>query len=312
MGQLEEMTLFVRVAEAGSISKAAEQLGIAKSAVSRRLVELETRLGNQLLIRTTRNSKLTEQGELFHQRALSILQDVDELNEETKNTKQAQLKGDMRISAPTEFGALHMPDILERFAKQHPELTIHVNFTNRKVNLIEEGFELAIRIAQLKDSSLHARTLCKINHVIAASPEYLAQNGTPQIPEDLLQHKFLAYELASFNTTLMLDSNGKNHSIQPEAMLKANSGFFLKDMAIRGMGLISLPTFIVYGAIKDGRLKPVLTEYQLPSMHLNVVYPNTRFTSAKVRTFIDFLVTHIGEQPIWDRPTGNVIMAKTT
>lgn len=301
MGQLEDMALFVRVVEAGNISKAAEQLNIAKSAVSRRLVELESRLGSQLLIRNTRNSRLTNQGEMFYQRALTILQDVEALNEEAKTEARADLTGEMRISVPNEFGMMHMPGILERFARQHPNLLIHVDFSNRHANLVEEGYEMALRIAFLKDSSLHARKLCEVHHVLAASPDYLQQYGIPKKPEDLLKHRFLSFSLSTFSATKMRDKTGYTHEIQPGAVMKTNNGFFLKEMAIRSMGIICLPTFIIYDALQEGKLQPLLEDYDFTPLDLTAVYPHSKFTNANVRALIDFLIADFGDTPYWDK-----------
>ena len=196
MGQLENMTAFVRIVEAGSISRASEQLGTVKSAVSRRLVELEQELGVQLIQRTTRTSSLTEAGRNYYQRAVQILADVSELNNSSSN-KTLELEGQLRIAVPTSFGLLHLAPAINEFAELHPKLIIHLDFSDRKVDLVEEGFDLAIRIAALKDSSLIARRLAPVKIVMCASPDYLKRFGAPKTPGDLKHHRCPALCAAS-------------------------------------------------------------------------------------------------------------------
>ena len=172
MGQLEDMNMFVRVVDAGGISHAADQLNLAKSAVSRRLFNLETRLGLQLLSRTTRTSSLTEAGKNYYERAIKIVNDVAELNAVTKDSNTV-LKGTINLAAPLSFGLLHLSTAIDSFINQHPGLTININFSDRQVDLIEEGLDLAFRIAELKDSSLIARKIFSVRHILCASPDYL-------------------------------------------------------------------------------------------------------------------------------------------
>lgn len=187
MGQLEDMQVFIRVVEAGSISKAAEQLGIAKSAVSRRLAYMESRLGVRLLNRTTRISSLTEAGNRFYQRSKKITDDVSELNALT-NQSNSTLEGTINIAAPLSFGISHLAPAIDDFIKLHPELSININFSDQQLNLIEEGIDLAVRIADLKDSSLIARKISPIKTLVCASPAYLQKHGTPKNASDLNHH----------------------------------------------------------------------------------------------------------------------------
>jgi len=299
MGQLEDMQVFIRVVEAGSISKAAEQLGIAKSAVSRRLACLESRLGVRLLNRTTRISSLTEAGNGFYQRSKKITDDVSELNALTNQSKSA-LEGTINIAAPLSFGISHLAPAIDDFIKLHPELTININFSDQQLNLIEEGIDLAVRIADLKDSSLIARKISPIKTLICASPAYLQKHGTPKTADDLNHHALLAYNLSDSSAWHLIDKQAKQHLINLKSKIMTNNGEFLKDMAIAGHGIIMIPTFILWQAIAKGELLPILSDYTTPQLNAYVVYPQTRYLSQRTRILIDFLVERFGETPYWD------------
>jgi len=300
MGQLEDMTVFIRVVDAGGISRAAEQLGIAKSAVSRRLVDLETRLGIRLLNRTTRSSSLTEAGRSFYERSIKIVDDVTELNALAKDSN-THLEGTINLAVPLSFGLSHLAPAIDDFLSFHPELTININFSDRQVNLIEEGLDLAVRIADLKDSSLIARKLSPIRTQLCASPDYLKKHGTPKSVNDLKHHQLLQYNLSSTSTWKLTDKLGEQHFINVKAKVTANNGDFLKDMAIAGHGIIMMPTFILWKAIANTELVPILSGYITPQLNAYAVYPQTRYLSQRTRVFIDFLVERFGENPYWDK-----------
>jgi len=300
MGQLEDMAMFVRIVEAGSITKAAEQLNTAKSAVSRRLKELETRLGSQLISRTTRQSNLTEAGELYYERANSILNKVDALNEQAGGSP-THIGGTLKMTAPLSFGLLHLSEAIHEFTLEHPDLHFELDFSDRHVDLVEEGYELAIRIRELQDSSYQARRLALIRFVLCASPEYLNQNGTPQVPEDLKEHEFLQYGLSKESKLHLTDTQGHKHSVAINAKIKATNGDFLVAMAAKDHGLIHIPTFIAHQKLVSGELVCVLQDYQLPTLNAYAVYPKNRFLSQRCRHLIDFLAERFGEQPYWDQ-----------
>ncbi|MCP5244796.1 MAG: LysR family transcriptional regulator [Burkholderiales bacterium] len=299
MGQLEDMQVFIRVVDAGGISRAAEQLGLAKSAVSRKLVDLETRLGVRLLNRTTRTSSLTDAGRSFYERSIKIVDDVAELNTLTKASNTA-LEGTINLAAPLSFGLSHLAPAIDLFMKQHPELIININFSDRQVDLVEEGMDLAVRIAELKDSSLIARKLSPIRTVLCASPDYLQEHGTPTTLDALKQHQLLHYNLSSTSSWKLIDKQGKQHVIPVSAKIIANNGDFLKDMAVAGHGIIMMPTFIVWKAITEGKLVPVLPEYKPPQLNAYAVYPQKRYLSHRTKILIDFLVKRFGDNPYWD------------
>ena len=301
MGQLEDMAMFVRVVDAGSITKAAEQLDVAKSAVSRRLKELETRLNTQLISRTTRNSTVTEAGQKYYQQACSILSEVEVLNEKITGVA-SQLEGTMRLTAPLSFGLMHLDQIIHNYALQHPELNFELDFSDRHVDLVEEGYEMAIRIGKLKDSSHQAKRLTVIRMVLCASPEYIEREGMPDSIEALKQHSFLQYGLQSKQGELLLiDPSGQRHKVETCSRIKANNGNFLVDMAIKGHGIVCVPTFIAYQSLAKGELIPVMEDYQFPTLYAYAVYPKNRFLSQRCRLLIDYIIEQIGDEPYWDK-----------
>lgn len=304
MGQLEDMALLVRIVDAGGIGKAADQLNMAKSAVSKRLKELENRLGTQLLSRTTRKSALTEAGSLYYQRAISIIDEVAELNAQTHAVKTS-LSGTLKITMPLSFGLLHLTPVIDEFSQLHPKLNLQIDFVDRHIDLLAEGYELAIRIAELKDSSLQARRLTSINHVLCASPDYIEKHGDIETLAELSQCDFLQYgNLGQTSNAqgkvVLTDSEGLSHMVQLKTVMKANNGDFLKAMAIKGKGVCYLPSFLTYQAIQAGQLVPLMNNYTLPTMHAYAVYPQTRFLSERCRSLIDFIAQRFGDTPYWD------------
>lgn len=300
VGQLEDMAMFVRIVDAGSITKAAEQLGIAKSAVSRRLKDLETRLGSQLLSRTTRRSNLTEAGELYYRRANTILDEVAALNEQARGSP-ARIEGTLKMTAPLSFGLMHLSDVIHEYASQHPGLSFELDFSDRRVDLVAEGYELAIRIGELQDSSYQARRLAPIRFVLCASPGYLSKMGTPETPAELEWHDFLQYSLGMNHFMDLTDAQGQKHSVAVSSKMKATNGEFLVDMAVKDHGIIFIPTFIAYQRLALGELIPLLTQYQLPMLNAYAVYPKNRFLSKRCRYLIDFIAERFGDDPYWDQ-----------
>lgn len=299
MGQLEDMALFIRIVDAGSITKAAEQLNLAKSAVSRRLKDLELRLGSQLISRTTRKSNLTETGVEYYRRAKTILYDVDILNEQTSGSPTL-IEGTLKLTAPLSFGLMHLSTVIYDYAKLYPELRFELDFTDRNVDLIEEGYELAIRIGNLQDSSYQAQRLTMIRSVICASPEYLSQNGIPKTLSDLKTHHFLQYSLSPNHNLELIDEQGQHHLVSTQSKMMANNGDFLLEMAVRGQGIVFLPTFIAYQKLKSKELVPLLRQFALPTLNAYAVYPKNKFLSKRCRKLIELITERFGEHPYWD------------
>jgi len=294
------MQTFVRVVEAGSISKAADQIGIAKSGVSRRLADLENRLGVKLINRTTRRSSLTEAGELYYRGAVKLLGDVAELDALVVDS-DARLEGSLRLAVPLSFGLGHLSPAIDEFLDLHPGLDVHINFSDHRIDLLEQGVELAIRIADLDDSSLQARRICPIKLVLCASPGYLAEFGTPSRPRDLAEHRILRYDAGGKQPLKLQDRDGRRHTITGHTRIIANNGEFLRDMTMAGHGIYATPTFIAWQALRDGLLVPVLAEFPQPEISAWAVYPRTRYLSRRARAFIDFLLKRFGDEPYWDR-----------
>lgn len=300
MDRFENMNAFVRVVELGSISAAADQLQVAKSVISRRLKELEQHLGVQLFHRTTRQMNLTDTGRVFYERVSRILEDMLEAEHITSQSHGA-LKGKLKIALPLSFGLMHLGPAITEFLEQHPDITFDLDFSDRQVDLLLEGYDLAIRIASLPDSSLIARSLATIRLVACASPSYLQRHGEPKSPAELLQHHCLVYNLVNnFDDINLYDADNQLVKIKITPYLKASNGEFLCEAAINGLGIVVLPVFIMYQAIENGSLVPLLTNYRFTSLQAYAIYPQTRHLSQRVRTFVDFLVKRFDGIPYWD------------
>ncbi|HEY5603871.1 MAG TPA: LysR family transcriptional regulator [Gammaproteobacteria bacterium] len=300
MDRFQNLQTFIKVVDFGSISAAAEHLGIAKSAVSRRITELEQHLGVQLFHRTTRQLNLTDSGNSFYERAIRILTDLEEA-ELAVSQQHGELAGPLKIAAPLSFGLRHLTPAFTDFMQQHPKLQLDLDFNDRQVDLLQEGFDLAIRISRLGDSSFIARRLATIRHLVCASPEYLKRHGAPATPAALARHHCLSYSnVPDSHTWRFTDHNNQPGQINVPVVLRANNGDFLRDAAIAGLGLILEPTFIVYDAINQGLLKPLLTDYHWPVIDAYAVYPQTRHLSQRVRALVDFLAQRFSGTPYWD------------
>ncbi len=300
MDAFAHMQVLVAIVDAGSISGAAERLGMAKSAVSRRLAELETRLGASLIQRTTRRLNLTDSGREFYARSVAILADLSEA-ESAVSQAHCALKGEIRVALPLAFGLLHLAPLIQEFMALHPEVRLMLDFNDRQTDLMQEGFDLAVRIATLQDSSLIARRLAPIRHVLCASPGYLEKHGTPQTAEELPQHLFLAYSnLLDPGVWTYRGPNGETGSVRMPVHLASSSGEFLMRAAIADSGMVLMPTFYVHDDLRAGRLVRLLADYTWPELSAYAVYPPTRYLSKRVRTLIDFLVQRLAGEPHWD------------
>ena len=300
MGQLEDMHMFVRIVEAGSITQAASQLNLAKSAISKRLGDLEKRLGTKLINRTTRTSSLSEAGNQYYQRVKLLLGEVDSLNGEITQKNQV-LSGVLKLAVPLSFGISHLTPAIEFFMRLHPELNIEMDFSDGKVDIIGGGYDLAFRIGTLPDSSLKARKITPIRHTICASPDYLERCGSPIVPQDLSSHKVLKYGHWPLAGIALSDTKGKQHLVNVDDYFTANNGDAIIQIAVAGHGIVILPTFISWDALTKGDLVPILEDYSLPTMHAYAVYPSTRYLPGKVRSLIDFLTHRFGDTPYWDK-----------
>jgi len=300
MHRFEDLRAFVAVVEAGTFTAAADRLDVAKSAISRRMASLEGRLGVQLLQRTTRRLNLTDTGRSFYERSVRILADLDEA-EAAVHQEHGELRGKLRIALPLSFGIRHMCKPLAEFAQLHPKVTFDLDLNDRRVDLVQEGADIALRIGHLSDSSLIARKLFDSHTVVCASSDYLRKHGMPETPEDLRDHNCLVYgNLNDPERWVGLDDNGVEHRVDVNAVLSASSGDFLSQLAANNLGIVMQPTFIAGELIKRGALLPLLTDYQWPMIPAYAVYPPTRHLSFRVRTIIDFLTEYFSGTPYWD------------
>ena len=299
MNKLSEMHAFVAVVDSGSISEAARRLGTAKSMVSQRIQQLEKRLGCILLERG-RQTRLTEAGEDFYRHCTAILADIENA-ENAVLTSQSSVRGNLRIAAPMAFGMRYLTPILASFAKQYPELYLDVEFDDRRVNLHEEGFDAAVRIGELPDSSLVAKIITPNRHIICASPDYLDAHGTPRTPQDLAQHFGMLYVNREPHGMWTLPVNDTLESFRVRCRMRTNCGHQLMDAAKAGLGLAILPTFLAAQAIVDGELIEVLEPYAPRGGNISVVYRQSQRASPKLRALSGFLSERIGNPPIWDQ-----------
>lgn len=287
MDQLQAMRLFVRVADQGSFSTAAQQLGLARSVVTRRISALEARLGVKLMARSTRRLSLTSAGSAYLEKCRDILARV-EAAETGLDAERQQPRGLIRISLPVSFGQRHLAPVLLQFSRQYPEISLNMEFTDRRSHLIEEGIDVAIRITEHLGPREVARRLGCAQRVIVASPDYLQRRGEPRHPASLAEHECLAYTLASSASwSFMVD--GEPLSVPVHGRIQANSGSVLLQAAIDGLGIACQPRFLAEEALASGSLRAILTDYPLSDIGLYAVLPDNRHIPFKVRALIDFL-----------------------
>lgn len=296
MDILSSMKVFVAVVDAGSFSAAALRLGMSKAMASKHVLNLEEYLGTRLLNRTTRRLSITESGSMFYERSVQILADVTEA-EQIAGHLSAKPRGVLKISMPLAYGMHRLGPVIADYVAAFPDVKLDISASDRKVDLVEEGFDLAIRIASLAESDLIARKLGSVRSIVCASPAYLAQHGEPKTPDDLTHHRCLGYSLTGSGVEWHLESLHHTATIRSAGPIKADSGDMLRLAALSGAGLIFQPHFIVGEDLKAGRLVQVLPDYASAPLGIYAIYPSRRHLSAKVRTFVDFLVERLNDMP---------------
>ncbi|MGO1501471.1 MAG: LysR family transcriptional regulator [Marinobacter sp.] len=299
MDRIDAMRAFVTVVSEGTFTRAADRLELSPQLVSKYVSQLEQHLGVRLLNRTTRRIHLTEAGTSYHQRAQQVLDDIDDMENQAGDL-QTQAQGLLRISAPVSFAIRHMAPLLSEFQKTHPGVGIDLQLNDRKVEVIEEGFDIVLRIGHLKSSSLIAKRIVPIRLVICASPAYLKQHGTPQTPEDLRGHRYLRYSYMEPDASQPAYHWLQSMSQDGISDMISNNGDVLIKAAIAGAGIALQPTFISGLAIKEGKLQVILSEYEPEPMALYAVYTHRQLLASKVRSFIDFIDGYFGDPPYWD------------
>ncbi|CAN5402641.1 LysR family transcriptional regulator [soil metagenome] len=289
MDQLRTLQVFVTVADLGSFTAAADRLGMSKAMVTRHVTALEERLGVRLLNRTTRRLSLTEAGQAYRDRARELLADIDAMDDAVGATRERP-RGVLRVAAPISFGLRHLGDPIASFLASCPDVQIELGMSDRIVDIVDEGFDMAIRIATLAESSLVARQLSTTRRVACASPDYLARAGTPMRLVDLSGHRCLLYAVGAVAETLEAIGPSGPSTVRPNAVLRANNGDVLASAAVRGAGIVVLPSFIVADELASGRLVEVLADHRFAPLGIHVVYPHRRLLAPKVRAFVDHLV----------------------
>jgi DNA-binding transcriptional LysR family regulator len=300
MDRLATMEVFARVAEAGSFVAAAVRLKMSPAMVTRYVMDLENRLGTRLINRTTRRLQLTESGAAYLERCQQVLHEIEEMDLAVAS-EVSQPRGVLKVNAPLAFGVRHLPPCIREYQTRFPAVTVDLALTDRFVDLIEEGADLALRVGAMADSSLVARGLFPVRVVVCASPAYLARHGKPQTPEELGAHNCLGYTYARGGDKWEFHGPDGPRAVAIRGSLRANNGDVLCQAAIDGLGLVMQPTFIVGEAIAAGLLVPVLGGFQTPEINAYAVFPSRKFLSAKVRTFVDLLAERFGPEPYWDQ-----------
>ena len=300
MDKFNAMSTFVEVVQSGSFTAAAERLHLSRAQVSKSIMQLEAHLDSRLLNRTTRKISLTEMGKIYYERCLAILRDVEEV-EGIASQQHAIPSGRLKLGVPTSFGLLHLNALLPEYLKQHPQVEIDLSLSDRFIDVVDEGYDLVIRIAELEDSSLIARRLAPCKRIYCAAPEYLRKKGTPTEPADLIHHQCLVYTNENRPEHWQIAGPEGSQTIRVKGPICADNGDTLKAAAVAGMGIALLPTFIAGSDLAKGRLTQVLADFCPPEISIYAVFPSHRYLSAKVRTFVDILTQQFGEQPTWDQ-----------
>ncbi len=299
MDRLDDMLAFIKVVDTRSFTAAAERLNLSKSVVSRRIAELENRLGARLLNRTTRKLSLTEVGQAYYERCSRILTDLEEAEQAVADLHAAP-RGRLRVNAPVSFGMQHLAPAIAEFLARYTSIEIEMDLNDRYVDLIDEGYDLAVRIGRLRDSSLIAKRLAPARRVVCASPAYLEQHGTPATPEELINHNCLIYTNVPAAEQWQFRVGEEMRTVRVSGSLRANNGDLLHAAAVAGVGIVVLPTFMVGQALSSGALKTLLLDCYTSESNVYAVYPQNRHLSPKVRAFVDFLADRFGPRPYWD------------
>ena len=291
MNRFEELEAYVAVIDYKGFGNAAEKLGIAKSMVSRRVSELERRLGVQLLQRTTRRQSVTDAGHEFYRRANQLISDMRDA-EQSVARGQSAISGRIRLALPLGFGVSQLAQPISEFLERHPGIKIEVDLNDRRQDLIEENIDLAIRVGELEDSTLIARKLANVHFAVCASPEYLREHGEPKHPAEVAQHEVLVYSNVAVGRQWFYQRDGKQVSPRMSYRLSANNGEFLAAVASFGQALVTGPVAFLQSYIDSGALIPVLTEFARPEVGMYAVYPPGRLVAGRVRVLSDALYEH--------------------
>jgi len=304
MDRWTEFELLVKTAELGSLSRAAQALGMSNPAATRYLSSLEDRLGVRLVERSTRRLYFTEIGREYVERTKAMLQEAKEADS-TAQASNVNPTGTLRISASLSFSILHIAPIIPEYTRLYPEVSVYVETANRYLDMIDNSIDLAIRTREFEgDSTITIRRLAVTRRILTASPEYLRSNGVPNSPEQLVDHKILNYTLSKSYRELKFTRGTETSTVLVDGLMESNDGQVLRTAALRGLGVLIQPKYIVYDDLIAGRLVPLLDEWDLPRLTINLAYPSRKHLSAKVRTFIELLLKSFREndyERLWTR-----------
>jgi DNA-binding transcriptional LysR family regulator len=300
MDRLDTMKAFLCVAKEGSFTKAAENLGTSNQLVSKYVSHLEEQLRVRLFNRTTRKVHLTEAGEHCVQHVQHILESIQDM-EGGLGQLDSEARGLLRMSAPVSFATKHLSPLLRDFKQLHPAVGVDLQLNDRKIDVVEEGFDLALRIGHLKSSSLIAKRVASIRLVVCAAPSYLEKHGTPEHPNQLIPEHLLHYSNMDYNQSQSPLMNALKRSLkEPNIGISCNNGDILIEAAIGGQGYVLQPTFLAGEAVQQGKLKVILPAFEPEPMGLYVMYPHRKLMATKLRSFIDFISNYYEETPYWD------------
>ena len=301
MDRLRAYEVFVAVVAKGSFTRAAETLDTSPANVTRYVNELEAHLATRLLNRSSRRLSLTEAGEALVERARGILDEVAE-TEAIASSAALSPRGRLRINAPLSFGILHLAPLWPRFLARYPEIELDVDLIDRVVDLVGEGYDLAVRISRVGSQALVGRKLAASRNIVCASPDYIARRGAPEVPADLLGHDCVGYSgAATADEWHLIDGAGRTHAVKVPCVMHSNNGDTVRAAALAGLGIIWQPTFLIGDDLRQGRLVPLLPGHRMPDIDVLAVYPSRRHLSAKVRVMVDFLAEAFRGTPPWDR-----------
>jgi DNA-binding transcriptional LysR family regulator len=302
MDRLRAFEVFATVVAQGSFTRAADALQTSPANVTRYVNELESHLDTRLLNRSSRKLSLTESGQALYERSRSILDEVAE-TEALVSSASLQPRGRLRINAPVSFGVLHLAALWPRFRERYPGVALDISLIDRVVDIVEEGYDLAIRIARTGAVSNVARKLATSHNIVCASPDYLRRHGEPRVPADLVRHACIGYTYsATADEWQLVDAAGTTHAVKVSCTMHANNGDTIRAAALAGAGVSWNPTFLIGDDLREGRLVPLLPGYRMPDIDVLAVYPSRRHLSAKVRVMVDFLAEAFQGTPPWDRP----------
>lgn len=300
MDKLTSMLVFTKVAKAGSFASAAKELGLSRAMATKHVMQLENGLGIRLLNRTTRNLSLTEVGMVYLERCLQILDEIEEM-EIAVTRLQTEPRGTLKVNATPFFGAYHLAPAISAYTEIYPDVNVELVLQAGYVDLIEEGFDLAIHLDELRDSSLIARKLGSSQRVVCGAPSYFQRHGVPKTPDDLRKHNCLInFSLPPRDQWQFSVPGGETTVVRVTGSMQANVADALRMAALSGLGLVLLPTYMVGQDIRKGRLQTVLTDYVPAPLEIHAVYPHRKHLSAKVRTFVDFLHERFHPKPYWE------------